>query len=102
LDTLGILFQESLAVFLSSDGCACKDQVDNIKYVHSMGFWPYKYIYIIYFVLYVTYLCPMICLALSDTLMDEILKHMKLDWKGKTTSQLSMNWAPRNVAVDAQ
>jgi len=38
LDTLGISVQESLAVFLSSDGCACKDQVDNIKYVHSMGF----------------------------------------------------------------
>jgi hypothetical protein len=57
-------------------------------------FRPYKYIYIICFVLYVTYICPMICMALSDTLMEEILKHMKLDWKGKTASQLSMNWAP--------
>jgi len=38
LDTPGILFQESLPMFLSSDGCAHKDQVDNIKYVHSMGF----------------------------------------------------------------
>jgi len=31
----GISFQESLAMFLSSDGCARKDQVDNIKYVQS-------------------------------------------------------------------
>jgi len=38
LDMPGILFQESLAVFLSSDSCACKDQVNNIKYVHNMGF----------------------------------------------------------------
>jgi hypothetical protein len=31
LDMPGILFQESLAMFLSSDSCAHKDQVENIK-----------------------------------------------------------------------
>jgi len=37
LDTPGMSFQDSLAVFLASNDCTCKDEVDNIRYIHRMG-----------------------------------------------------------------
>jgi len=37
LDTPGMSFQDSLATFLASDCCTCKDKVNNIRYIHSKG-----------------------------------------------------------------
>jgi len=72
LDTPGMSFQDSLAAFLASDCCTCKDQVDNIRYIHSMVFLSHNNTFtsLVFFDMFiVTYLHPVICPVLSDSLM---------------------------------